>query len=501
MRVCLLLERVSVSFLPSGSDAIRYMLAVCAALSAGILAPADGAVDQASAANYRIRSITIGRATQYFRSDRTISAPRIFTQGLSLWGYDLLGDRTGSLNLHVSLRYNTDFSLTRAQRDNPYFADQWNEVSLDLAYMDWRPYESVRLRFGRQWSYGSLGLRDFDGVLVAWRPRVEADTRARFEVYGGHDIQTAFGEFDAAQFDVQGLPPDDALAADRLDGFHLLAGGSAGMSWGNEASFDLSYRRRWAVGVDSPVEGADTVVGSERFGAAASASVHPRLSVSGYGSIHSILQDVDRAGAQLSWRVPVIEGIATAGVEHRLPWFDSSSIFNIFGARAHQSAFAIYQLPVESLHTEFQVRGWGRLYHGDEAAVSPGVDPQDERAVGGALSHTSRLKVWQKPVRWHSLLSYQTSIDRGTDQLLADTRVRMPILQKDLFISARGLLLAAMTDHRRFEDEGYAATGVLGLDVPIARLGTLSAAVETTAGNFYPTQTSVYAIFSVEYWP
>lgn len=494
-----------------GSVAVRRVLAGCVLMATGLVGAGEeplSSVPIASvqAANYRVRSITIGRATQYFRSDQTTSAPRIFTQGLSVWGYDLLDDRSGSLNLHVSIRYNTDFSLTRLERDNPYFSDQWNELSLDLAYLDWRPTDSTRLRFGRQWSQGALGIRDFDGVLAAWRPRVGPGTHARLEVYGGHDVQTAFGEFDAAQWDVQGLPPDDSILVDRLDGFHLLGGGSAGMQWGGDASFELSYRRRWAVGVDSPVEGADTVVGSERFGAAASASFHPRVAVSAYGSIHSMLEDVDRAGAQLSWQVPWLEkigagGIVSGGVEHRHPWFDSSSIFNLFGPRAFQSAFGVYQFEVESLRTEFGVRGWGRIYHGDDDAVAPGVDAQDERAVGGAVSHLSRLKFGEKPVNWHSLVSYQTSIDRGTDQLLADSRVRMPLLADELYVSARGLFLAAMTDNPRFDDEGYALTGVLGVDLPISTLGTLSGVIETTGGSFYPTQTSVYATFAVEHWP
>jgi hypothetical protein len=472
--------------------------------------PTDGelifdAVPSAEAANYRIRSITIGRATQYFRSDGTVSAPRVLTQGLSVWGYDLLDDRTGSVNLHLSLRYNTDFSLVRRERDNPYFNDQWNELTLDLAYLDWHPYEAMRLRLGRQWSQGALGIRDFDGLLFEWRPRVEAGTHARFEVYTGRDIQTAFGEFDAATFDVQGLPPDsgmdDPFEADKLDGVHLIGGASAGMQWGAEAGFELSYRRRWSLGVDSPLLDDQTVVGSERFGAAASAAFHPRLVASAHGSIHSQLGDVDRAATQLTWRVPGATGYLSGGVEHRHPWFDSSSIFNLFGARPHQSAFGLYQLPVESLRTEFEVRGWGRQYHGDEAAVSTGVAPQDERALGGAISHTSRLSLWEKPMSWRTLLSYQASVDRGTDQLLADSRVRMPVLERALFVSARGLVLMAMTNHQRFDDQGYAATGVLGLDVPVSTLGTLSVAVETTGGSFYPTNTSVYAIFAVEHWP
>ncbi|MFP4598267.1 MAG: porin [Persicimonas sp.] len=463
----------------------------------------------ANAAQYRIRSITIGRATQYFRSDRSVSAPRQFTQGMSLWGYDLLDDRTGSLNAHVSFRFHTDFSLSSAERNDPYLAHQWNDLVLDLAYLDWKPFEAMRLRFGRQWSMSSLGVRDFDGVAFRWRPRLEASTRARFEAYAGRDIQTAYGRFDSAQFDVQGLPPDDRLESDKLDGTHFVTGAGAGMSWARQASFDLSWRRRFSTGVDSPTvadAGSDgtstneTVVGSERFGAAASASFMRRLVASTHGAFHSQLQDVDRAGLQLSWMVPDPMGVATAGVDHRHPWFDSSSIFNLFGARPYQSAFLTYQQPVDSLRTDVELRGWGRLYHGDDEATASGVDAQDERTAGAAISHTSRLKVGRHPMNWRSLLSYQTSLDRGSDQLLADVRLRMPVWQRDLFLSVRGLALAALTDHRRFDD-GYATTGVVGLDVPISTLGTLSAAVETTTGSVYPTNTSVYATFALEHWP
>lgn len=470
------------------------------AASLAVLGAWASSAPPAQAANYRVRSITIGRATQYFRADRSVAAPRVFTQGLSLWGYDLLGDRSGSLDLHVSFRYNTDFSLERAQRDNPYFADQWNELSLDLAYLDWRPLDSLRVRFGRQWSHGALGVRDFDGLALRWRPRVEAGTHAHFEVYGGRDIQTAFGEFDAATFDVQGLPPDDGVEPDKLDGFHMLTGASVGMSWGWDANVSISWRRRFAVGVDSPVDGADHVVGSERFGAAASAAFHPRLAVSAHGSYHSQLAAVDRAGMQVTWRIPARAGTLGAGVDHRHPWFDSSSIFNLFGANPFQGAFATYQLPVAALDTTFQLRSWGRIYHAGEHATAPGVDALDERSVGGALGHDTRLRLAGRIVRWSSLLSYQASLERESGQLLADTRLRAPLLDDALFVSGRGLVLAAQTDHLRFGD-GAAATGVLGVDVPVADLGTLSAAVETTVSDFYPTNTSVYGLFAVEHWP
>ena len=108
-----LLELERVSSLPGcASHILRRALITSVVLTSVLVGGGlvgDGLVGDgiatAEAANYRIRSITIGRATQYFRSDQTVTAPRIFTQGLSLWGYDLLGDRTGSVNLHLAIRY------------------------------------------------------------------------------------------------------------------------------------------------------------------------------------------------------------------------------------------------------------------------------------------------------------------------------------------------------------------------------------------------------------
>jgi hypothetical protein len=477
-----------------GSTATLVGLAVVAALGVvGLAAPAE-------ATQFRVRSITIGKATQYVRSDRTVAAPRVFTQGLSLWGYDLRDDQSGSVNAHVSFRFHTDLALARAERDHPYLGHKWNELALDLAYLDWRPHQAMRLRLGRQWSQGPLGVRDFDGLAARWRPRLERDTHAHFEIYGGRDVQVAFGRFAPATFDVQGLPPDDTVEPDKLDGTHLIAGASTGLSWAHEASVRISWRRRFGVGVDTPDGSSQTVVGSERFGAAASASIRESLVTSAHGSYHSQLGDVDRAGAQISWSMPGPAGVATAGVDHRHPWFDSSSIFNLFGARPFQGGFAVYRHPLDALATEVEVRGWGRLYHGDDDATAPGVAARDERTVGGALSHRTRARLWDTPLDWRSLLSYQTSLDRGTEQLLADVNLRVPIIGRDLFLTGRGLFLAALTDNARL-DNGQAATGVLGVDIPVFAHGTFSAAVETTASSFFPTNTSVYATFAVEHWP
>lgn len=473
------------------------------------------------ASQFRVRSISIGRSTQYFRADRSVSAPRVFTQGMSLWGYDLLDDKSGSLNLHVSMRYTSDFSLDSTERRNPYFDRSWNAVTLDLAYLDWRPYRALRLRLGRQWSGGTLGVRDFDGLMVQFRPRIAPSTHAQFEGFLGRETQDAYRNwFDPARFDVQGLPIDAQFEFDPDEGVHLIAGASAGLNWGQTAGLEVSWRRRWSMGITSEalesLGHSTSVVGSERIGLAGSASVHPRLVTSAWGAYHTLLGDVDRAGAQLAWRIPGVESSLSGGVEHQIPWFDSSSIFNLFGPRAHQQAFISYQHRVEAIATDFQVRTWGRYYpgtqglnRGNDLRFSP--DDIQERAAGVSLRHLTDLRVWNRKVRWSTMASWQSSIDRGSDQWMGQLHLRVPVWGDDLFVSARGLLLAATQDELRGAPSGFvrlrsgatafASTGVIGLDLPVSDLGTFSASTVTTGGNIYPIDTSVYASFRVEHWP
>ncbi|MFW5967932.1 MAG: hypothetical protein ACOCV2_10455 [Persicimonas sp.] len=467
----------------------------------GLVVFSIGWARTAQATNVRVRSTTVGQATHLFRTDGTVEAPRRFTQSMSLWGYDLLDDQTGSANAHVSFRYHTDFSLESNRRNDPHYSHRWNELWLDLAYVDWRPIDHMRLRAGRQWAIGSLGPRDFDGLAWRWQPEIDRGTRAHFELYGGRDVQTPYGRFDPATYDVQGLPAvsdDDRFG---LDGTHLLAGAAAGLRFERTSSLQVNWRRRFSVGVSDPNVDDGTVVGSERIGAAGSTSIGRNLVASTHASYHAQLGDFDRAGLQFSWAPDFHRGTLTAGADHRRPWFDSSSIFNVFGAQPYRGGFATYRYPVDALRTDFEVRGWGRHYRGDDAATASGVDAQSERTVGSALAHDTRVDMFGRTADWRSLTSLQTSLDRRSNQLLADVRLRMPLFERDLFISARALGLGVLGDHHRRDDDGFATTGVLGLDVPVGSVGMVSAAVETTGGTFYPTHTNAYATFTLDHWP
>lgn len=490
----------------------------------------------ADAAQFRVRSVSIGRATQYFRVDRRVAAPRVFTQGMNLWGYDLVGDRSGSFNFHVSMRYTSDFSLTRPERENPYFDQSWNALSLDLAYLDWRPFKPLRLRLGRQWDQSALGTRDFDGLLIGFSPALSPHIRASLRAHAGRDVQSVYSWVDPAHFDVMGLPVEEDRGFWDDEGLHWVAGASAGLRWRRDASVDFSWRRRWSTQVASPWqaqpdlgeggaaksrENLTSVLGSEQLGLAASASFHPRVSASGWGSFHTLLQKVDSAGANLAWRLPRVENSLSAGVEHRHPWFDSQSIFNLFGVRPYKSGFLGYQHRLEQLQTDLNLRAWGRYYPGthDTSPYSGfQYSPADtrERAMGASAGTLSRARLWDHPFRWGAQLSWERSLDRESEQWLGQLNARVPVFRDQLFLSARGLILAAFrpTPHAplgRPEPSGhtsperaaagYASTGVLGLEFPVSDYGQISVSSVTTAGSLYPINTSFYASFRMEHWP
>lgn len=457
----------------------------------------------ADAARFRVRTYSLGRATHTIRSDHNLAAQRVFTQGLALRAYDLLGSKTGSLNAVVDARYATDFALSSSRRDDPLFRDQWNDLALRLAYLDYHPVPAVGLRLGRQWSIGLLGLRDFDGLRATARPQLGPSTRGILGLYGGRDVDLTNAGYNTDDFDVQGLPsrngedldsatlPEDALA--------LLAGGRLGFEWSDQASFEFAYRRRWRTGVRE--SGETTQLGSERFGAAAAMSPHRRIAVSSSAAYHTLLDSVDRAEFDVAWDIPGFLGTLSTGVEHRRPWFDSSSIFNLFGARPHQGAHAVYQHGVAPFETEIQLRGWGRIYRG--SLGPPGFEPtrsDDTTRLGAAAAHFSDIYPWQHPVDWSSQFSYES--DTAGDEsshILADTRLRTPLFFDDFYVSGRVLLLGVLAHNPQIES-GFATTYVLGADIPIRDIGTFSLVGEHTSGTFYRSTTNLFGTLELEFW-
>ncbi|MFU8802778.1 MAG: hypothetical protein ACNA8W_03115 [Bradymonadaceae bacterium] len=471
-----------------------------------VFEPGSTWIASAEATTYRVRTLTVGRGTQYFRTDQSVAAPRRLTQGLSLSAFDLVGDETGSFNAHLGVRYFSDFGLEERLRREPLFDHQWNDLTLDIAYLQWRPVPAFELRLGRQWSMNAAGMRDFDGLLLRVGSSGGDGLHPYAEVYGGRDVQLGLTRWDPSTWDVQGLPPNEDGLADAP--WHWSVGGQAGLRWSRYLWGELAYGRRFrrpsgpldAGPLDAEL-GQAMIIGDERFAQALSGTPHPNLTVTARTSYHTLLGAFDRATLMTSWRLPWLEpenaSVLSAGVEERRPIFDSASIFNLFGARPHRGAFLTYQHPVEAISTVLEARTWSRFYFDGDDGPFLG----DARAIGGALAHHSRVRLGDRPVQWTSQFSHQTGgSEGGGQQFLSESRVRMPVIWDDVFVSARGLFLLSRPAQFR-HDSAHALAGVLGADVPVGEGGRLSLAVETSGSSIYPINTSVFASFELEIYP
>jgi hypothetical protein len=482
---------------------VRVSFSIATLLLAGLVAAASLAVpDDARAARFRIRSYTLGSATHTPRPDETLAAERLYTQGLDIRGYDLLGDHTGSLSAVVDTRYTTDFAIPDGRRNDSPYAHRWNNLALRLAYVEYAPGGAFEARVGRQWSRGTLGIRDFDGLRALVRPRLDTSTRGLVGAYAGREVTIADGYYATDEFDVQGLPAHNDDRVDDLEatsGWPWIAGGRIGLEWDDTGSFEFAYRRRWRTFSEPDLE---TRTGSERFGVAAAMSPHRRLTLSASTTYHTLLGAVDRAELDAAWSLPGPVDTVSAGLEHRHPWFDAASIFNLFGTRPHQGGYLTLQQGVDPLATELEVRGWGRIYRGDPAGVAyDGPPGSTATRLGTAVSHTTDLHPMNHPVDWSTRLSVESDVaGEESAHLLADTRLRSPFLFRDTYLWGRTLLLGVVGRDRRTES-GRAATFVAGADIPVRQIGELSLIAEHTVGSFYRPTTDLYATLELEFWP
>lgn len=479
---------------------LALLVSTVASLLAGWLLPAN-----ALAENYRVRTYSLGRATQTFQPDRTAATRRVYTQGLDLRAYDLLGDRSGRLDAALGARYTTDFMTPQNRRDDPIYANRWNHFALQLAYLDWRAAPGVHLRLGRQWSRGSLGVRDFDGLRAELNPRLDTATRGLLGVYAGRDVELGTASYNSDTFDVQGLPSSNADDVDPIgpapDHRSWIAGGRIGLEWERSASLEFAYRKRWRTRAGEPVlTSSDARTGSERFGFGASATPQRRVTVSSSAAYHTLLERIDQAGLDVAWDVPGPLGTVSTGLEHRHPWFDSSSIFNLFGTRPHQGGHATYQHGVRPLRTEFELRSWGRVYRGDPGSTGLRQTDRKTTRVGGAVAHYSDLRPWGRPLDWSSQFSLEAdTAGEESTHLLADSRGETPFVFDDLYLTGRVLFLGT-TAKNALARSGLAITYVLGLDVPISEFGTFSLMAERTVATYHPSTTNLFGTLELEFW-
>ena len=443
--------------------------------------------DAVAMTTYQIQTRTAARATQHLRSDTTFATPRVFSQSLSLQAYDLRGHGEGDVNARLSLRYGTDLGLQQRLRQDPLFDARWNDLSLDIAYVEWRPYSDLEISAGRQWHRSALGISDFDGVAVSWQQR-RTDWRPFAGLAAGRDVQRGLTPYDPGAWDVQGLPPNESAVLD--DPWHWMAAARTGVAHGRRHRAELAGEHHRRARGDGSGDSAST----QRIGASTTVTPADFLTLTTTASFHSTIDHIDRARFDAAYRIG--ESVVTTGVDHRQPIFDSSSIFNLFGAQPHRSAYATYRRPIQAISTTVELRGWTRFYFDDDAGF---FDAGDEQAIGAALVNHHRLKLIV-PLDFSWQISAQTMTgDASGEQYLGDLRLRAPGPMDGLSLTGRALgLWAASSHHRR--QSGYAATGVIGAELEVGEVGQLSVNLENRLGTQTRANTALFALFELETW-
>lgn len=457
---------------------------VCAALS--LLVTTD-----AAAQTVRVRTETLGRGTQIRRSDLTRDAERSFQQSVSIWGWNAAPFLPGTLDVHASARYLDDFGIAAEDRSNPFVETERSRFLVDIAQVRYQPVTPLTLTAGRQWVPSSLGMRDVDGARLRFAPRLAPDVRAWLDGFVGREVASGWATVNADSWDVQGLPINVDGSAPGGTRF----GGDAGIDVGG-ALLNIAWQRRLQPQVDG-----ERAVGDERIGAGISGNVHHRLALSSSASYHLLLDAVDRADLHISWREPLGDTVLSTGIEHRLPWFDAASIFNVFGARPYEGAYATWQLPVARLRTSFEVRGWARAYDANLDLADLGGGEDDARAYGTGVGHDTRFRAFGRQWRWRTFGSVQSSSgrDQGGTQWLGDTSLRFPAIRDALEVETRFLGLYAVPAQTSPFAAGGAFTTVFGIFVP-ASFGELRVQVEGQSSEFYGTNLNAYASFESELW-
>ncbi len=459
-------------------------------ITAIVLILAFAVSEAAVAQTIKVQSSSLARLSQMRRIDGSIDATRAFTQRVRLSVFDATGTNDGRLNLHLSFRFSNDFGLVDRLKDDDVADMYWNQAVVDEAYLQWRPFERINVRAGRFLRLDALGPRDIDGLSLQLDPSLGKGVSGRIEVWAGQDVFFESSPLSGDAWDIQGVPEDSqAGSAD----WSVSGGMRAGIHH-RSAGVELAWLRRVYGDPDGEY------LGEERIGAAMYGQITPDLNVASRASYHTILADVDRASLLVAWRTGASTPTLSLGLERIVPWFDSGSIFNLFGAQPYEGGWFKLSQPVAALNSEFDVRTFGRIYEGDQDLVDFGNGSSDATTWGVGVGHDTKFKLLDYPFTWRSVGTYSDSIDDayGGARALIQSLLSVEAI-RDLFIQTRGLWLWANPSNERYST-GTGVTGTLGVEWR-TELGRLSAVVESSQTTFQGGNLQAFLSFDVEAWP
>ena len=439
----------------------------------------------ADAQHLKVRTQTVARATQFLRTDQRIAAQRPLSQTVDVWGYDLTGQKNGTLRGHASLRYFNDFALSSAARANPYLAHDDNRLTIDLANVTWRPLDAISVSGGRLLTRTIFFARDLDGLRLDLDFPI-AELAWLSSIYAGRHVEGRPDTFHPDQYDVQGRPIEERFADDFDDAW--LLGFRTGVRFAGQ-TMNVGWERR----------GTPSTVGEERVAVTATGNPLATLNTTGYLSYHTLLQDIDRGRFLVAWRAHDHLALS-GGYEHVVPTFDSASIFNLFGTSPSQSTFLTAQTLFGG--QTLIARTWFRTVQGDGSNIDFGTSDRDAQTIGFGLEHRTPIALYETSLMLHTSLSFQPSGSNGYggDQGIGRVRASLPIYDRTVVLNTRSSVVFAGPDATTRREGGAAFTQLLGVDTH-ASFGTFSVAAVGQTSDVLGSHLNLYASFVTELWP
>ena len=457
------------------------------ALLAALTAWCAVAPGAAMAQSYHVRTQTSAVFSQRQRLDTSVEAPRLLNQSVELYGFDLLLTPDAPLEGRAAMRLRYDLATTQSA---PF--------ALDLLFVGWRPSPSLRLEAGRLWASSPLGLQDLDGARLSWTPTLTRRSRLSLSTFVGRDVQASSAPLAPTTFDAQGLPLQDDTRRPELA---LIANAQAALTAVDERLVvATAYQTRWRR--DEALD--HTVTGEERLAAAASIAPLKRHRLETLLAYNASIRRGEHVKAQYLWLGPKhspARPSISVSASRRRPWFDASSIFNLFDPSPHDDLrLAASSSPRRQLRLGADL--WGRAYHGDAGRAPDWFRPdeRDARVLGLGLSQRSALALGSRRLRLTTRASHQRGVARSANyprQWLLDQRAELDLPRLGPTLHARALLLRTASEgHPRRPDEAYALSSILGLDTRAFARARLTLQLEQRATNYGASSLNMYALLT-----
>ena len=432
----------------------------------------------AAAVDVRISSETLYHGYRLITTSGDHLNRNRINQYLGLDVLDLMGNGLNTISFVSSFRFDTDFSVTDAERDaNPLLKN--NQFSFQYAYFNFRSIGGFfDLRVGRQLLIDDMDFTLFDGGRFGFH----LPYHIGLEVYAGLEVKnagTVENYVNATQFEVDG---DGGQKADTTRG--LVLGGAIEIEGLRDHHGKLGYRR-----IMTPDSNA--YVDAERLFVNYDYRILPQLHIGTAVAFDFVAMDVSEARAWI--RAPGIGKLVDleASYWRLLPVFEGSSIFNLFTLEALNDI---------DLRARFHITDWASAYLGGYLRLF-GNEKNSQDTVDTDLVKDYGIKAGGR-VRFgtRGRLGLDVTWQRGYgDMAIVDVDGGYSFLNQTLDVHGR-LTTVYFADAVRDSLRGTSFGVQAGISYRIQQKAKFHVIGELNTNRIEKVQARIYALVDLDFW-